>query len=171
MEAVLKPQYQKSAGHVNIQPKHNTGIIQLILGYDLCGWTTSEIAEKVSLSVSRVSVIKNSPLYMGQMELRRGEFSAAIVDKKATEITAGDPVEKEIKRLAVKAIEVKGFLLEQAGSEFVKNSVASDLLDRAGYKPEVKKTITSVEVTEKMADRFEKVLGYETRKISVVSES
>jgi len=155
----MKLQHEKSESHVLAQPKHFSGIIQLIIGYDLCGWKVNKIAEAVKLTPSRVSVIINSPLYKGQREDRRKEFMEQLVDKKTDEIVAGDPIEHRIKQLATKAIEVKGILLENSGSDFVRNSVASDLLDRAGYKPEVKKTITSIEVTEKMAGRFERILS------------
>jgi len=75
-------------------------------------------------------------------------------------VLAGDPVKAAIKKLATEAIEVKGNLLHDARNEFVRNAVATDILDRAGYKGEDKvKTKVSVEVTEAMASRFERVLG------------
>jgi len=156
----MLPQSEKSQSHKNAQPKHDRGIIQLIIAHDLCGWSRGKIADEVDLTPSRISVIMNSPLYLAQRAERKKEFVSTVIDKKATEIVAGDPVENRIKELATTAIETKAFLLENAGSDFVKNSVASDILDRAGYRPEVKRTVTSIEVTEKMADRFERVLGY-----------
>jgi hypothetical protein len=49
-------------------------------------------------------------------------------------------------------------LMQNGKSEFVKLSAAGDILDRAGYKASQEKTKVSIEITDKIADRFERAL-------------
>ena len=51
-------------------------------------------------------------------------------------------------------------ILNYGKSEAVKKVAADSILDRAGYKAHTEKTKVSVEITEKMAKRFEEVLSY-----------
>jgi hypothetical protein len=59
--------------------------------------------------------------------------------------------------------------LLEGKSEFVQKSTADSILDRSGYKAKTDKTIVSVEVTEKMADRFERVLTRSVKHTTEVS--
>ena len=153
-----KPQEELCQGYKDAQPKKDSSLIQQILYYDICGWKVGAIAEKLNIGSSKVSTITNSPLFKHLRAEKRRELVTMLLDKKTDLIIAGDPVLQKIKALATKAVDKKEYLLDQAESEFVQNSVASDILDRAGYRPESKKVTTKIEVTEKMAERFERVL-------------
>jgi len=57
-------------------------------------------------------------------------------------------------------------LMRDGRSEFVQAAASSDILDRAGYKSYSDKTTASIELTEKMADRFERALKFTVTKES-----
>lgn len=153
------PQELKSMCTIDQQPEAMSSRIQLVVALDIAGYNGNEIAENTGYTPGRVSIIRNSPLFKEARAKRWQDLQSKVTDKKSDDIVRGDPVELKIKSLALEAVGVQAALLSGAGSEFVKNSVANSLLDRAGYKPYTEKTKISVEVTEKMADRFEKVLG------------
>ena len=88
-----------------------------------------------------------------------GRATAKVITKKADKVVTGDPVENRIKDLALRAVGVYCEILDNGTSERNRLSAADSVLDRAGYKPHTEKTSVSVEITEKMADRFERVLG------------
>ena len=71
---------------------------------------------------------------------------------------------ERVKALAVDAINTQEELMKHGGSEFVKANIADKILDRAGYNTPKDKVILSVEVTEKMANRFERVFKYDRNK-------
>jgi len=159
---LIKTQEEKSLAHRALQPQNMTSRIQLIIMMDISGYTNNDIAKAIGLSVPRVSVIRNSPMYKQQREVKWGELSAKVVDKASDKVVAGDPVENKIKGLALEAVGKYEDLLGGAKSEFVRKAVADAILDRAGYRPHTDRTVVSIEVTEKMANRFERVLGYES---------
>lgn len=161
---VIKTQEEKSFWHKDAQPKRDSSIIQLILAYDLCGWRNGRIAGAVGMTESRVSIIRNSPLFQSQRKARWQELQEQVTGDTATKIVAGDPVELKIKALALRAVEVKEDLLE-CGKPEVRNSASSDLLDRAGYGAEKKKIKASIELSDKMAQRFERILQRRSAKL------
>jgi len=172
----VKSQEEKAKSTIALQPEKMSSKIQLIIAMDLAGFKGNSIAEAVGLTPARVSIIRNSPLFLQEREARWKTLQSQVMDKKTTEIAAGDPVEARIKDLALQAVNKYDMLLSGAKSEFVQKATADSILDRAGYKAKTDKTIVSVEVTEKMADRFERVLGYNgsnsvTKKVTTTTES
>ena len=170
----MLPQEQRSKNYKNLQPKNiEKNSVQLIMAYDLAGWQQQKIAEQMQMTQSRVSIIMNSPLYKSARNRRFAELQGAVIEKKSTEVADGDIVQKRIKELAVDAINTKEELLHGSKQDFVRNAVATDLLDRAGYYAEGKKTKLSIEVTDKMADRFAKILNRDeaTTKIKLELEN
>jgi hypothetical protein len=156
---LVKPQDLKSLKTIELQPDKMSSKIQLIIAMDIAGYTGNQIAEAVDLCVSRVSIIRNSPLYKQERDNQWTKLQSEVINKKTDKIVAGDPVENRIKDLAMAAVGKYEGLLTGAKSEFVQKATADSILDRAGYKAKTDKTVVSVEVTEKMADRFERVLG------------
>ena len=130
----------------------------LFRSLDIAGYNGNQISANVGLTPTRVSIIRNSPLYLQERQRRWEELQEQVIGKKTDKIVAGDPVENEIKDLALKAVGVHKMIMESGRGEMAKIASANSILDRAGYKARTDKTILSVEVTEKMADRFEKVL-------------
>lgn len=138
---------------------------EIILSYDLRGLTVKQIAQKVLKSSQRVSQIKNSPLYIQARESATNDILRTV-----TESIAHDPVNTLIRDEAINAAKEKVRLFKEGQSEFVRNAAAGDILDRAGYKPESKQTITTIEVTEDIAKRFERILQDDRKQIAVEAE-
>jgi len=125
---------------------------------DIAGYSNDQISNSVGISANRVSIIKNSPLYKQEKSRWEGELNRQVIDKKSDQIVAGDPVENELKDTALIAAKRLRAIVESGKSELAQKAASDSVLDRAGYKAHTDKTVLSVEVTEKMADRFERVL-------------
>jgi len=154
----LKPRELKAKSSLALEPERMSSKIQLIIALDIAGYNGNQISANVGLTPARVSIIRNSPMYLQERERRWSELQEQVIGKKTDAIVAGDPVENKIKDLALRAVGVYERLIDSGKSEFAQKQAADSILDRAGYKAHTDKTVLSVEVTERMADRFEKVL-------------
>ena len=157
----IVPQNMKAISSVEGQPDKMSSKIQIIVALDIAGYTGNQIADNVGLCASRVSVIRTSPLFKEVRERKWRELQDRVIDKKSSEIIAGDPVENFIKEEALASVKVLRRLRDEGQSEFVQKGAAESFLDRAGYKAKTDRHATIVEVTEKMSDRFERALRYE----------
>ena len=155
---LVKPRELKADSSLALEPDRMNSKIQLIIALDIAGYNGNQISESVALTPGRVSIIRNSPLYLQERERRWEELQEQVIGKKTDRIVAGDPVENEIKDLALKAVGVHKMIMESGKGEMSKIASANSILDRAGYKAKTDKTVVSVEVTERMANRFERVL-------------
>jgi len=156
-----KPQELKSLNTIAMQPKTVSSKMEVILCMDVAGRKGHEIAKELAIGEQRVSIIRNSPLYLKRLEELRREMETQFVDKQTDKLTSGDPIEELLKDSAIVAARKKIELMNQSSNEMIASAAAGDILDRAGYKSHTEKTKVTVEVTEKMANRFEKALGYE----------
>lgn len=155
-----KPQDMKSLHTIGLQPKEMTSKIEVILAMDVAGRKGNDIASTLGLTASRVSIIRNSPMYIAQLEAEKNRVRDMFRDKHTDNLTSGDPVEQALKDAALEAAQCKIDLMRDGKSEFVRLAASGDVLDRAGYKAASEKHVTSIEVTEKMADRFERALKF-----------
>ncbi len=157
----LVPQSLKSLNTIKMQPERVTPKMEAIICMDLAGKSGKAIATELGLGECRISVIRNSPLYLSRLQELRAELEARYMDKQTDRLTSGDPVEEALRNAAITAAGKKIDLMRNSENEFVASAAAGDILDRAGYKSHSEKTKVTVEVTEKMATRFEKALSYE----------
>ncbi len=158
------PQMMKAITTINSQPEKMSSKIHLLVMMDIGGSTGNYMCEQTGLAQSRVSIIRNSPLFVEERTRQMDILRTQIIDKKSTNIAEGDPVETKLKSLAMSAVETyEKILSRDGGSDSVKKVAADSILDRAGYKAHTEKMKVSIEVTEKMASRFEEVLAYNTR--------
>lgn len=159
---LVKPQSMKSLHTIALQPKNiDTPMIDAIMCMDLAGKGTGEIAKALEMLSSRVSIIKGTPMYIQQRDEMRNKLKDQFMEKRS-DLLAGDPVEQALKDSALNAAKKKIDLMENGKSEFVQLAAAGDILDRAGYKSHQDKTLVSIQITEKMADRFERAITYKT---------
>jgi len=157
------PQDMKAISTINAQPDRMTSKIHLLVLMDIAGATGNQMSEHSGMTPARISVIRNSPLFVEERNRKMIDLQSQTIDKKSTAIAKGDPVEERLKELASQAVGVYADILTNGKSEAVKKVTADSVLDRAGYKPHTEKMKVSIEVTEKMADRFEEVLAYQPR--------
>lgn len=161
---LIKPQNMRAISTLEHQPDNMSSKIQIMIALDIAGYNGNEISENVGLCPTRVSQIRTSPMYKEAREIKWKELQDKVVEKKASEIVSGDPVEQKIKSLALEAVQTYETLLREGSTDFVKKSTSDAILDRAGYKAKSEKQVVTVEVTDKMAERFERVLGNESPK-------
>ena len=172
---IVLPQNMKTISTLNAQPERMTSKIHLLVMMDIAGATGNQMSEHSGLTASRVSIIRNSPMFTQERNRKMNELQERIIDKKSSSIAEGDPIDIRLKQLASDAVETYANILSNSkGSESVKKVAADSILDRAGYKAHTEKMKVSIEVTEKMASRFEEVLAYntdkeETRVVSALS--
>ena len=158
---INKPQSLKSLNTIKMQPEKVSSKMEVIMCMDLAGRTGKAIAQELGLGECRVSIIRNSPLYINRLAEMRQDMESQFMDKQTDIMTSGDPIEEVLKGAALDAANKKIQLMKQSSNELVQAAAAGDILDRAGYKSHTEKTKVTVEVTEKMANRFERALGYE----------
>lgn len=163
------PQELKSLKTIALQPMDMSNRIEAIMCMDLAGKGTGEIARSLDMSDSRISIIKGSPLYQQEVAVRREKLLEKFRDKQTDKLTSGDAVEEALKGAALNAAHKKIELMNEGKSEFVQLAAAGDILDRAGYRAHQEKTKISVEITDKMSDRFETALR-EGARIRVTEE-
>jgi len=150
------------------EPKSLTNRHNLVLSYDLMGWTAPRIAKELKLTEARIRQIKGFKLYKARKATLEKDMHEAIFAAQVANITAQDPVIKKFREAAPEAADGIIKLAKEADSEFVRGAKLSEILDRAGYKVESKKVTTSVEVTEEMASRWDKTLErIQSRKMKV----
>ena len=102
----------------------------------LAGMTLREACEELGYSVSRASVIVNSPLFQEEMRRMQEEIDGKFVEAEGEKIHT-DIVRRKLKNLAKEAINtLEGCLGDRSGS--VRVSAAKEILDRAGYVKEEK---------------------------------
>ena len=159
------PQDMKAISTLNAQPDRMTSKIHLLVLMDIAGATGNQMSEHSGMTPARVSVIRNSPLFTEERNRKMVELQDKMVEKKSSSIAEGDPVEVKLKELAMSAVETYATILKnEKGSESVNKVAADSILDRAGYKAHTEKMKVSIEITEKMASRFEEILEYDTKK-------
>jgi hypothetical protein len=172
----LVPQSLKSMKTIELQPDKMSPKIEVILALDLAGRKGKDIAMELGMCESRISIIKNSPLYINRLADMRRDLEDRFMEKRSDKLSSGDPVEEALKGAALEAAQKKIDLMQYSANELVQSAAAGDILDRAGYKSHTEKTKVTVEVTEKMADRFERALEYESNnddretKVSITQE-
>jgi hypothetical protein len=139
-------------------------IIQKILMYDLAGWSQADLCKELGYTQSWISTIQNCPMYTGLRKDRLAQLQSKVIEGVAEKVLSGDPVKEKIRALAIDAINTQEILMHESQSDQVRASVADKILDRAGYNSGKEKTVLTVEVTEKMASRFERVLSNDRTK-------
>ncbi len=164
----VKPQELKSLNTIALQPDKITPKIDVIILMDLAGKGTNDIAEALGMTAGRISVIKNSPLYLQERNVQKMKLTEAFRDKQTDKLVSGDPVESLLKDHAINAARKKIELMNDSKNEFVQAAAAGDILDRAGYKAHQDKTVVSIEITDKMADRFERALKFTQDKAKAI---
>jgi len=159
----IVPQDMKAISTVNMQPDKMSSRIHLILMMDIAGATGNQISKAVGITPARVSVIRNSPMFLEQVAEERGKLEAQVIAKQSSAIVDGDPIDIKMQDLALKAVGVYEDLLTNGTSEFVRKTTSDQVLDRAGYKARTEATKISIEVTDKMAQRIERAFKHEPR--------
>jgi hypothetical protein len=150
----------KSLNTIALQPQKMNSRIEAIMCMDLAGKGTGDIARELDLTPQRISIIKTSPMYQDGLAKMSAALQSRFREKQTDRLISGDPVESCLKEAALEAARCKIELMQNGKSEFVKLAASGDILDRAGYRAHQEKTKVSIEITDRMANRFERALAY-----------
>lgn len=170
-EKVMKDQEDKSDAHRALQPKNmEKSSTQLIMMYDIAGWGTNEIAAELQMTASRVSIIKNSPLYIEQRRAKMREIASKVIDKKAKDI-AEDQAMEVLRGGRVQAATRMVSLIDDGKTDFVKLAASEKVLGINGITEKKKDSEgpRTIVVEERIAQRFgwAKEYAERTRTISI----
>ena len=158
----IKSQENKSPLTISLQPDKTSSRIEAIMYMDIAGKTGNQIADILGLTASRVSIIRTSPMYRDMITKEKETLRVKFMDNQVNRLS-GDPVEEALKDAALAAAKTKIDLMTHGRSEFVRLHASGDILDRAGYRAHETKTTVSVEISDKIADRFEAALSFSVR--------
>src|SRR4030042_457382 len=84
---ICKPQYLRSMTTIKLQPQKMNERIGLIMCMDLAGKSGNDIAEELGISANRISIIRNSPLYLNRLSMERDKLRELYRDKQTDIMT------------------------------------------------------------------------------------
>ena len=122
----------RAAEPLEINNRHRALMRRLIKG-----WSLSDACADLGFSISRASLVSNSPLFIAEMEKMRGELDDRVIDGEVEKLEISDPTRNLLSDTATKAaLTLRGALDD--GNAQVRVSAAKDILDRTGYAKEDK---------------------------------
>lgn len=146
----MVPQEEKKDSTINAQPDKITPRHRALMRRLVAGMTVGDACNDIGFSISRASVIINSPLFQEEMKRMEADvnkdFAEAEGDKAsdATRVLLSESSEDAAKTL-------KASLSDENAN--VRISVAKDILDRTGYSREDKiKAKVLVEPSQSLID-------------------
>ena len=146
----MLPQSERSESTVNAQPDKVTPRHRALMRRIVGGMTLSDACEDIGFTVSRASIIVNSPLFQEEMKVMEAEVAREFQEAEAQRPT--DPTRlllSESSEMAAKTL--KGAMSDE--NPLVRVSAAKDILDRTGYAKEDKiKAKILVEPTQSLID-------------------
>ncbi len=159
----MKPRFLKSIHTLGQEPVRDSSTIQNILLRDIAGYKGNDIAKELKLTPARISIIRNSPLYVERRSALWTQMKDTLVDKKTDGI-----VEEEVRKIARKS--VKGLthglvsMAENSENPFAQLAATKEVYKRAGMDS-VKEVEASITIDAKLSERLGRVADYdESRK-------
>jgi len=174
---IVKPRYLKSINTINAEPSRMTSNIQHIMMLDIAGAAGGEIAKLTNLSESRVSIIRNTPMYVQARESKWKQLQASVIDKTSDQIT-NEEVRKAARAQVMPILKEWGIIALNDESSFAKIAAGRELIRVAGVVEERKQTRSAViEIGDKWAERWDRVRNHDEHnhtkgacKISITEE-
>ncbi len=147
----------KAESTINAEPNEITPRHRALMRKIVGGMKIGEACEDIGMSISRASVVVNSPLFQEEMKRMEADLKEKFVEAEAeksgdaTRILLTDASEKAAKTL-------KGAL--DNGNPQVAVSAAKDILDRTGYGKEDKiKANIMVEPSQSLIDVVDRIIA------------
>lgn len=151
---VRKSQEDKAESTISLQPKRIHQRHRALMRKLIAGVTLKQACEELGFSVSRASLIVNSPLFQAEMERLEEEMKNKFVEAEAEKdrADAADPVRTFLVDSALDAARTLKGALSDANTGTRVNA-AKDILDRTGYAKEDKlKARVLVEPSQSLID-------------------
>jgi hypothetical protein len=146
----MLPQEEKSASTINAQPDKVTPRHRALMRRLVGGMSLTDACNDIGFTVSRASIIVNSPLFQEEMKMMEREVASEFAEAEANRPT--DPTRMVLTESAEMAAKtLKGAMSDE--SAMIRISAAKDILDRTGYAKEDKlKAKVLVEPSQSLLD-------------------
>jgi hypothetical protein len=152
----MLPQEEKAESTLNAQPDKVTPRHRALMRRLVAGMTLTEACTDIGFSISRASLIVNSPLF--QEEMRRMEGEVAKEFQEAEAQRPSDPTRIVLSEASEAAAQTLKFAMNDE-NPLVRVSAAKDILDRTGYAKEDKiKAKVLVEPSQSLIDVIERIV-------------
>lgn len=151
-----KSQEEKTPATVSLQPQRLTPKIMNIILLDINGYSVKDIAEMTGLTVPRVSIIRNSPLYKERRDIEISKRNELVHEKQASIIT-NEEVVSFLHEHKLRCAKEKVKLALEGEDESTRTRNTSDVLEICGIKKAQDGTNVNIVMTDKMFNRFERV--------------
>jgi hypothetical protein len=152
----MKEHEEKAQSTVNAEPDKVTPRHRALMRRLVAGMTLSDACTDIGFSVSRASLIVNSPLFQEEMKRMEGEVAKEFAEAEAQR--PSDPTRVVLSESAETAARtLKGALSDENAT--IRVSAAKDILDRTGYAKEDKiKAKVLVEPSQSLIDVMERIV-------------
>jgi hypothetical protein len=151
-----KEHEDKAESTINAEPDKITPRHRALMRRLVGGMSLSSACDDIGFSISRASLIVNSPLFQAEMKVMEGEVAKQFAEAEANRPT--DPTRlllSESSEMAARTL--KGALSDE--SPVVRISAAKDILDRTGYAKEDKiKAKVLVEPSQSLIDVMSRIV-------------
>ena len=117
----------------NHNPKHLSTRHRALMRRLLAGQTVSQAATELGMSMGRVSIVSNSPLFKEEMAIMQKEIAGEFVKNESSKVHT-DMVRTRLSEEALASLNTIVGLRDGAQSERVRQLSAIEILDRAGFK-------------------------------------
>ena len=158
---LIKPRLMKAISSINAEPQKMSSQIQNILLLDVAGATGREISEIVSLSETRISIIRNTPWYKERRVARWSELEKSVIDKQSSNITQ-EQVKREAQTHALQLTKSLVNIGYDSENEFARIAAIREVYKRSGFD-EHKRTGVTLEIGETWAKRWDGILTDDER--------
>jgi hypothetical protein len=152
----MLPQEEKAESTINAQPDKVTPRHRALMRRLVAGMTLTDACNDIGFTISRASIIVNSPLFQAEMKTMEGEVAKEFQEAEAQRPT--DPTRlllSESSEMAARTL--KGAMDDE--NALVRVSAAKDILDRTGYAKEDKiKAKVLVEPSQSLIDVIERIV-------------
>ena len=152
----MLPQEEKAKSTINAQPDKITPRHRALMRRLVAGMTLSDACVDIGFSISRASLIVNSPLFAAEMKTMEAEVAKEFQEAEAQRPT--DPTRIVLSESAETAARtLKGALSDE--NPTIRVSAAKDILDRTGYAKEDKiKAKVLVEPSQSLIDVMSRIV-------------
>lgn len=155
-EEEMKEHEDKAESTINAEPDKVTPRHRALMRRLVAGMTLSDACVDIGFSISRASLIVNSPLFMAEMKTMEAEVAKEFQEAEAQRPT--DPTRIVLSESAETAARtLKGALSDE--NPTIRVSAAKDILDRTGYAKEDKiKAKILVEPSQSLIDVMSRIV-------------
>lgn len=152
----MKEHEEKAQSTVNAEPDKVTPRHRALMRRLVAGMTLSDACTDIGFSISRASLIVNSPLFQEEMKRMEGEVAKEFAEAEANR--PSDPTRLVLTESAETAARtLKGALSDE--NPTIRVSAAKDILDRTGYAKEDKlKAKVLVEPSQSLIDVMSRIV-------------